>query len=312
VSGNFQWPGRNFGWAFFYDRLSKKNDGSCLENYQIICMFATHNFNFNNMKVTQISEKDRNLFGITVRQKAENEFLNLTDLEKACELKRMKHGWSFKRMDNLFISPDFLERAFFLIEEGNILIGIDNQQPIKSLNPVINGATDNQHFMIGGTTGNQAKERLNLFLSECEENGTRTVFKKLGIMKATGRGSNRETYTHPYLWVLIAMELNPILYAKVITWLTDGLIFNRIEAGKMYRSLTDQLKEKFGNPNYPTIAIRINEKIFGKHQTDIRNTSCKNDLERLTKLQSTLETLLKSNFFQTEQELLGFIDKCTV
>ena len=54
---------------------------------------------------------------------------------------------------------------------------------------------------------------------------------------------NRSTWCNPYLWVLVAMEMNPELYAKVVVWLTDKLIINRIEAGNFYKGFTDQIKQ---------------------------------------------------------------------
>lgn len=40
--------------------------------------------------------------------------------------------------------------------------------------------------------------------------------KKVGAYKTIGRGENRRTVCYPYAWVLVAMDLNPMVYAEVV------------------------------------------------------------------------------------------------
>ena len=66
-----------------------------------------------------------------------------------------------------------------------------------------------------------------------KKEGIAKVLKGLGVYKTTGARENKVTFTNPYIWILLAMELNPMIYAIVVTWLTDSLIFDRIEEDKM-------------------------------------------------------------------------------
>ena len=93
----------------------------------------------------------------------------------------------------------------------------------------------------------------------------KNTFKGIGVYKTTGRGENKTVMCNPYIWVLMAMELNPQLYAKVVTWLTDKLILNRIEAGNMCKALNSALY-KIKNTDFSKIAIELNKKAFGKHE----------------------------------------------
>lgn len=66
-----------------------------------------------------------------------------------------------------------------------------------------------------------------------------------------GKGKDQKWFVNPYFFVMIALELDPEIYAKVILWLTDNFIENRNIAGeayiKMCKSVSSLIKKTKAN-----------------------------------------------------------------
>lgn len=210
---------------------------------------------------------DRSLFGVIVRQETKTEFLSLSDLQNAYNIARSMHGWSEKRINDIINNESNRERIFYILEE--------------------------QGFMF---------TPFNVFMEDCEKEGIIRVLKRLGVYKASGSRENRTTSCNPYIWTLIAMELNPMLYAKVMKWLTDSLILNRIEAGDFYKDFARSIG-KFG-PDYVKIAKALNYIVFGRHEAGIRNIATKEQLNELVDIEKKLSYAIDMDFIKSQGELL--------
>lgn len=161
---------------------------------------------------------DRQLFGIKIRQESKTGHLNLSDLQAAYAVAQLQHGWSQRDAYEVLRTDTNAERIFYILEKRGLV------------KPGISG-----------------------FMELVAEQGVTKLLKGVGAYKTTGRGANKTTWCDPYIWVLIAMELNPMLYAQTVIWLTDGLIINRIEAGNLYRGLSAELA-KFPKVDYSAVA----------------------------------------------------------
>ena len=201
--------------------------------------------------VTMLSDTDRNLFGVTIRQQTDGEMLSLTDLKEAYTHARVLNGWKDKDISRILEFEDNTERIYYILREQKILLD---------------------------------KTHLSEFYENVKENGITKVLKELGVYKTTGRGENKMVVCNPYIWMLVAMELNPMLYAKVVTWVTDKLILNRIEAGDFYKELSSALY-KLPDTDYKELGKSLNMKIFGKHEPNLRNKGSEKELENLKKLE---------------------------
>jgi hypothetical protein len=197
-----------------------------------------------------LKSKDRDLFGITIRQNTKEQFLSVTDLQKAYETARWQHGWSEKKINDVLSWNATKERIYYLLKEANLI-----------------------------------KTSLNLFMEMVEKEGITSVLKGLNVYKTTGKGANKQVMANPYIWMLLAMELNPMIYAKVVIWLSDSLIFDRIEAGSEYKPMNEAIKKVTPNPDYSKYAKMINEKVFGNHITGMRNLASANELRKITKIE---------------------------
>jgi hypothetical protein len=108
----------------------------------------------------------------------------------------------------------------------------------------------------------------------------------------------------PYIWVAIALELNPMIYAKVLTFITDTLIFDRIEAGDKFRPMNNAITKIIPNPDYKKFSIAINEKVFGVHKTGMRDLASASELKRISKIEQFIKSGIDIGMIKNEQQIL--------
>ena len=72
---------------------------------------------------------------------------------------------------------------------------------------------------------------------------------KLDLAYKKGKGVDQKWFVNPYLFVMIALEIDPEIYAEVVIWLTDGLIENRNEAGDAYVRMCSAISKIVPNKN---------------------------------------------------------------
>ena len=226
------------------------------------------------MKTNIILEsQSRNLIGQIVRQQTKDGMLNLSDLQEAYTIARVKNGWVEKNITMIMTNPANLETTFYLLEKQGV-INVSRLSFVENVN--------NQGF---------AK-----------------YMKTLGVYKTTGARNTKTVWVNPYIWVMVAMELNPIFKAEVIGWLTDALIINRIEAGNFYKELSRAMS-KFSNVDYVRVAKGLNCCVFGKHETGLRNSATKEELKELERLESRLAFAIDMDYIKTFDELIIELQK---
>lgn len=145
------------------------------------------------------------------------------------------------------------------------------------------------------------------FMEMVKQNGLITVLKRLDVYRVTGRGDNKQVMAHPYVWLSIAIELNYILYGKVVKWLSDTLILDRVEAGSEYLPMNTAIKSIVFNPNYSIYAIAINEKVFGVHKTGMRNLASAKELRKIADIEKFIINAIEQKWISTENEIISAI-----
>jgi hypothetical protein len=216
-----------------------------------------------------MQSKDRELFGITIKQETKTGFLSVTALQKAYEAARWEYGWSERSLTWIMQTQDFKERVYYLLE--------------------------NQGYI---------NESINTFIERINEMGIAKLLKSLNVYKTTGARQTKEVMCNPYIWVLLAMELNPMIYAKVVIWLTDSLIFDRIEAGTEYRPMNDAIKKIIPNAEFYKYAMAINERVFEKHFAGMRNLASANELKKITKIEQFITQGIDLGMIKNEAQIL--------
>ena len=215
---------------------------------------------------------DREVFGITVRQETKNGFMSVTDLQQAYERARWQHGWNARQINHILSFENVQLKVYHLLKERNLI-----------------------------------NVSIVTFTELVENQGLINYLKKLSVWKTTGRGGNRNVVCDPYIWTLLAMELNPMLYAKVIIWLTDSLIFDRMDAGDKFRPMNGAISRVLRNPDYPKYAKEINIRVFGEHITGMRNLASSKELRLVSDIENTVTKALEHGWVKTEEEILKLI-----
>lgn len=215
---------------------------------------------------------DRQLFGITIKQKTKEQFLSVTDLQRSYETARWQYGWTDRRVNDILQGRAVQERVYHLLFESG---------KIKATLPAFMGMVENE--------------------------GIVKVLKGLGTWSTTGRGSEKAVYCDPFVWMLLAMELNPMIYAKVVIWLTDSLIMDRIEAGSEYMPMNAAIKSIIKAPDYAKYAKAINVKVFGQHQTGMRNLACAKELRKIADIEKFIINAISLGWLKTEDSIIKAI-----
>jgi hypothetical protein len=219
------------------------------------------------------SEIDRNLFGVVIRQETKTGFLNLSDLIEAYTQARVKNGWAEKNINRIMESDR--ETIFYILEKQNIIT-----IPICT------------------------------FIEYIDNQGFAKYMKSIGVYKTTGARHTKTIWVNPYIFVMVAMELNPIFKAQVIGWLTDELIINRIEAGNFCKTLNASIQKfKPDGNNYITLAKALNHIVFNKHESGIRNTGTKDQLKELADIESKMAFAIDMGYIKSFDELLKELRK---
>lgn len=218
--------------------------------------------------VTMVS-KDRELFGVTIRQDTKNGFLSVTDLQEAYFRARIEKGWSDRRVEHILSNNQSAERIYYILEKQGII-----------------------------------KTEFQAFMEEVKKTSLVKVMKKVGAYKTSGARGNKRTSCNPYIWVLLAMELNPELYATVVIWLGDNLITNRIEAGDKYNDLC-RAASKFQDVDYAQMGRALNYVVFNQHEKMLRNKASQQELKEIDDIQKSLAFAIDMGYIKSFNELIG-------
>lgn len=224
-----------------------------------------------------MKSKDRELFGVVIKQETKTGFLSVSELQKAYEIARWKYGWSDRQVKDIMQTKNFKESVYYLLYNKGIV-----------------------------------KADFLAFMDMVENEGIAKVLKKLGVYKTTGKGNLKTTFTDMYIWLLLAIELNPILKANVILWFGDTLIIDRIEAGDEFKPMNKAINSIVQTPDYKKYAIAINKKVFGTHMSGMRNLASANELRRITKIEQFIYQGINMGLIKEEEQIIHAINNISI
>lgn len=216
--------------------------------------------------------KDKVLYGVVIRQDIKTSFMSLTGLQEAYTRKRVEMGWNDKRIENILSNKESAERIFYILKKQKYL----------------------KH------------ENLNEFMDMVESESLIKVMKWYKAYKTTGREENRNVMCDPYIWVLVAIELNPMLYAEVTGWLNDKLILDRIGIGDKYNTLSRAVSI-FDDVDYAEMADKLNWIVFNKHGYVLDGRATQEQLKELETLQSNLAFCIEMGTISSFSNLMNMM-----
>ena len=71
--------------------------------------------------------------------------------------------------------------------------------------------------------------------------------KEFGTILISGKGRGHQTWVHPFLFIKMALAMNPVLEVKVYKWIYDELIKYRNESGDSYKKMAGSLYINLSN-----------------------------------------------------------------
>lgn len=227
-----------------------------------------------------LSSKDRELLGFRIPVMSQDGFISITDTMKSVNAKRKSMGLSEKHLDKVLgtkaVNDRIIEMAKKLYDKkswGGIFLSLQ-KGTIKIEN-----------------------------LSD---------LRKLGLARRKGKGEGQTWFVDPYLYVLLALELDPEIYANVIIWLTDGLIKNRNDAGDAYIRMSAALWELLGHPNdfkdyISKVAEAINWIVFNEHYEGRRNHASMDELSDIVALENLVGMNIEEEIFKSFDDVIKFL-----
>lgn len=186
---------------------------------------------------------------------------------------RIEKGWADRRIERILSTNDSAERIYYILEKQGLI-----------------------------------KTQFCAFMEDVKNTSLVKVLKKCGAYKTSGARENKHTSCNPYIWVLLAMELNPELYATVVIWLGDNLITNRIEAGDKYNDLC-RAASKFKDVDYTKIGRALNYVVFNQHEKKLRNTASQEELKEIDDIQKSLAFAINMGYIKTFEGLISEMRK---
>ena len=109
-------------------------------------------------------------------------------------------------------------------------------------------------------------------------------------VKINSKGKNSHTWLHPYLFIDVALSINPKLKIKVYKWITDELLKYRNDSGDSYKKLTGAIYDTISNKSdFKTIIKDVANKI--KEECNVK------DWQKATEEQLKLRDKIYNNIF---------------
>ena len=227
-----------------------------------------------------LQSKDRVLLGVNVSVMSKDGYVCITDATEALNKKRLSNGMQTKKVGEIISTSAFNERCNELVNKlsNRELLKRENYR-LKNNNMKINGLID---------------------------------LGKMGLAYKKGRGEAQKWFVNPYLFVMIALEMDPEIYAEVIIWLTDGLIENRNQAGDAYIKMCSAVSKVVSDKNelsdkIKRVAKGINFVVFNRHEDGIRNSASKDELNDIIAIENVIAALVDGNFLKDYNSIINYL-----
>lgn len=165
-----------------------------------------------------------------------------------------------------------------------------------------------------------AQNKVRSFITELEnELGNNSIPHNWGladllsVTKIKGRNTKHgrtkdQIWCHPYLYIKLAMWINPKFELQVIKFVYDELIKNRHLAGDNYNVLTAALAT-LPDIDYRQIAMAIQWIVFNKTGKNLRQSATQEQLHEISEIEHSLAFSINMGMINNNQELITLLRK---
>lgn len=232
-----------------------------------------------------LHSEDRNLFGRIIPVSSKEGWISITHAMKAINAKREGLGLSAKRLEDIISTNAFNERVAVLCRESGRIRGI---------------STFVNNFVEG-------KERVTSIQD----------LKKLSLARRKGNRADQAWYVDPYIFIMIALELDPEAYITVIKWVADGLVKKRNAAGDSYLRMSAALWKMLGEgcdfkKYISEIAKNINFVVLNHSSGSDRNLATEEDLAEFVRIQDFIAVMIELGVIKKFEEINVYLRKMYV
>jgi hypothetical protein len=127
--------------------------------------------------------------------------------------------------------------------------------------------------------------------------------QEFGEVISIGRGSKSVTWVHPFLFIDIALAINPKLKIEVYKWLYDHLLKYRNNSGDSYKKMAGALLFKYKNKSeFPKYIIQVASRIKNRMGIKDWNEASEKQLEQRDKIHEAVSLL--SNIMTDTEKML--------
>jgi len=117
--------------------------------------------------------------------------------------------------------------------------------------------------------------------------------KEFGQVIIKGKGRNSVTWVHPYIFIDLALAINPELKIQVYSWIYDFLIKYRNDSGDSYKRMVGAVYCKFANKSaFPRYIQDYASKIKSSIGVIDWNKATEKQLEQRNKIQDLCSVLV--------------------
>ena len=150
--------------------------------------------------------------------------------------------------------------------------------------------------------------KVNEFIEALMEEENLDTPKQVYVKSRASRGKNAGTWVHPYLFIKLAMWINPKFEVKVVKFVYDELIRHRHNAGDNYRLLSES-GMKIEGYDFSAVATAMNWIVFGRKAKELRQVATQDQLMELSELQTKLSFSIDMGYISTFPILMDELRK---
>ncbi len=224
------------------------------------------------MKTNELikSENTFSFFEVEIRKDINSGYLNLSDLEEAYTRERIKNGWKQRDINQLLQEEINIERIYYILKFSNFLY-----------------------------------VELSVFREQAKSKGIIETLIYYGAYRSISNGTTNTIWIHDRIWILVALEISPVFFARTIKMLREDAFINKTKNVPFSQSLNQALvKFKLNEEQYKRLTRAFNILIYEIQYPGIKNTETIEQQRKLETLDCNIAWAINNGHISSFEMLL--------